>query len=70
METKVAQPQCPTNKTRVHAMRDDTPGTTRPPRSCQVVGDTTVVAAFLRVVKDKDKPKKPQERIFTDFKRS
>ena len=37
--------------------------TTRPPRSCQVVGDTTVVAAFLRVVKDKDKPKKPQERI-------
>jgi len=27
---------------------------------CQVVGDTTVVAAFLRVVKDKDKPKKPQ----------
>ena len=37
--------------------------TTRSPRSCQVVGDTTVVAAFLRVVKDKDKPKKPQERI-------
>ena len=38
--------------------------TTRPPRSCQVVGDTTVVAAFLRVVKDKDKPKKPQERFY------
>jgi len=30
---------------------------------CQVVGDTTVVAAFLRVVKDKDKPKKPQECV-------